>query len=63
MEVPKLYDQCLQASSGSLVKIIIVYVSQVLKDNVDSIDETGNIPFDILKPVRITIQMLAVYLF
>ena len=24
---------------------------QVLKDNVDSIDETGNIPFDILKPV------------
>ena len=35
MEVPKLYDQCLQ----------------VLKGNVDSIDETGNIPFEILKPV------------
>ena len=23
----------------------------MLKDNVDSIDETGNLPFDILKPV------------
>merc|ERR1712013_486036 len=34
-EVPRLYDQCIQ----------------VLKDNVDSIDETGNLPFDILKPV------------
>jgi len=34
-EVPRLYDQCIQ----------------VLKDNVDSIDETGVIPYDILKPV------------
>jgi len=34
-EVPRLYDQCMQ----------------VLKDNVDSIDETGGIPFDILEPV------------
>jgi len=35
VEVPRLYDQCMQ----------------VLKNNVESIDETGNIPFDILKPV------------
>jgi len=35
VEVPRLYDQCIQ----------------VLKNNVESIDETGNIPFDILKPV------------
>ena len=30
---------------------------KVLKDNVDSIDETGNLPFDILKPVRIILAM------
>ena len=59
-EVPRLYDQCLQASSTCrkfFVTIINFSLFQVLKDNVDSIDETGNIPFDILKPVRMILQM------
>ena len=54
-EVPRLYDQCIQASLTSVVDPIMflnnLSLIQVLKDNVDSIDETGNLPFDILKPV------------
>ena len=54
-EVPRLYDQCIQASLTSVVDPIMFLNNlsrlQVLKDNVDSIDETGNLPFDILKPV------------
>ena len=55
-EVPRLYDQCLQASFACR-KFVVIYFAQVLKDNVDSIDETGNLPFDILKPVRIILAM------
>ena len=58
-EVPRLYDQCIQASLTSVLdpiekKLLLLNnlsLIQVLKDNVDSIDETGNLPFDILKPV------------
>ena len=59
-EVPRLYDQCIQASLTSFLarpnrkKLLLLNnlsLIQVLKDNVDSIDETGNLPFDILKPV------------
>ena len=54
-EVPRLYDQCIQASlTTKRKKLLLLYnlsLNQVLKDNVDSIDETGNLPFDILKPV------------
>ena len=50
---PFMEQWTLDARGVLFVSIINFSLFQVLKDNVDSIDETGNIPFDILKPVRI----------